>query len=34
MDKVAHLSTAERLQLFEQVAARRNIAFDIVEKDF
>ncbi len=34
MDKVAHLPTAERLQLFGQVAARRNIAFDIVEKDF
>ena len=34
MDKVAHLSTAERLKLFEQVSARRNIAFEIVEKDF
>jgi len=34
MDKVAHLSTAERLRLFEQVSARRNIAFEIVEKDF
>ena len=34
MDKVAHLSTAERLQIFEQVSARRNIALEIVEKDF
>ena len=34
MDKVAHLSTAERLQLFEQISARRNLAFEIVEKDF
>lgn len=34
MDKVAHLSTAQRLEIFEQVANRKNLSLIIVEKDF
>ncbi len=34
MDKVAHLSTVKRLEIFQQVAARKNLSLEIVEKDF
>lgn len=34
MDKVAKLSTKERLELFEQVASQKQLSLEIIEKDF